>query len=102
MRKARTKVTGRVDCIAGSCAEREADAPDEATHQVGTDARCGPRGQNKLRCDAACDDDQNEGGDDLADQVPQPVADGGRGAEDRPLCVFVFRDRPMRAVMDPH
>jgi hypothetical protein len=66
VRKARTQITRRVDGVSGGCAQREPDAPDKAAHQIGSDARCGSGRKHKLRCDAAGNDDQNEGADDLA------------------------------------
>src|SRR6266852_2145273 len=58
MRNARTKIASRINGISRGAAERQADAPNEAADEIGTEPRRGPASRYLLRENCANDKDE--------------------------------------------
>src|SRR5215217_3741253 len=102
-----TEVTGRVDGVAGRTTQRESDAEDEqADEQRVQAAPYNRRGFapdcSRVRNDARDAEDQNEGADDLGDDVRRGVVDRRRGAEHAEFESLVIGLRPVRQIGQPH
>ena len=95
------EITRGVDGIAGGAAEREADAPDQHGDEVRREAGCGAGGGEELGADGADDKQQDHGGDDLAEEIGEGLADCGCCAEDRELELLVVGDAEVRQVEEP-
>src|SRR5438105_8777508 len=92
MGDARPKVTRRVDRISGGSAKRQADAKDEKANQQ----RCQCTNLVRTGGDAEYAEHQDEGPDDLADEVGDRVADCRAGAEHGQLEAGILRGLPVR------
>jgi hypothetical protein len=65
VRDTRTQVACRIDGVSGGAAERKANTPHQASHEIGARARSRTGRGNALRKDRADNEHEYEGGNDL-------------------------------------
>src|SRR6266404_4340439 len=101
MRNARTKIASRINGISRGAAERQADAPNEAADEIGTEPRRGSASRYLLRENCANDKDENKCGDDFTEQVREKAANRGPGAEAAKLRRRIGCLLPVRKIVKP-